>query len=333
MADIGYRLIRAREARGLTLEDAERDTRISRRYLEALEDEQFEVIPAPVYARGFLRSYAQYLGMDPQELLALFPRGDEPRGANGARPGQASLDNPIPATSPSRPTWRQPPRFDSGRTTRPEPRGRRRQPPPPPPTGTINPPADDYVIGGPPPAALRPPARGPQLSTRQPAPRRPPARTTVAEPVIGLEGGTAAPTRRLDRPASERQRNLIVIVAGAGLVAVVVLAAILIATIGGGGGESPQASPTPATTGTATATSEATESAAAAGSVQPGVVPAVIGETEDDAVAAIQAAGLQPRVFQEASAEPEGTVTDQSPAAGTQLSPGSEVRIVVSAGQ
>ena len=105
MAEIGYRLIRAREARGLTLEDAERDTRISRRYLEALEDEQFEVIPAPVYARGFLRSYAQYLGMDPQEILALFPRGeDQARSANGASASRASMDSPIPSTSPSRPS-------------------------------------------------------------------------------------------------------------------------------------------------------------------------------------------------------------------------------------
>ena len=55
MGELGTLLVRAREARGLTIEDAERDTRISRRYLQALESEQFDVIPAPVYARGFLR--------------------------------------------------------------------------------------------------------------------------------------------------------------------------------------------------------------------------------------------------------------------------------------
>src|SRR3970040_2385807 len=65
MSELGSWLIRPREARGLTLEDAERDTRISRRYLQALEAEQFDVIPAPVYARGFLRSYSQYLRLDP----------------------------------------------------------------------------------------------------------------------------------------------------------------------------------------------------------------------------------------------------------------------------
>ena len=77
MKELGSRLMRARETRGLTLEDAERDTRISRRYLQALETEQFEVIPAPVYARGFLRSYSQYLGLDPGEMLSLFPRDEE----------------------------------------------------------------------------------------------------------------------------------------------------------------------------------------------------------------------------------------------------------------
>ena len=71
---IGERLIEAREERGLTLEDAERDTRISRRYLRALEDEAFDIIPAPVYARGFLRSYSQYLGLETAPLLARFPQ-------------------------------------------------------------------------------------------------------------------------------------------------------------------------------------------------------------------------------------------------------------------
>ena len=82
---IGERLIGAREQRGLSLEDAERDTRISRRYLQALEDERFDVIPAPVYARGFLRSYSQYLGVETAPLLARFPQ-DTPSPGSPARP-------------------------------------------------------------------------------------------------------------------------------------------------------------------------------------------------------------------------------------------------------
>ncbi len=74
---LGQMLARARQARGLTLEDAERDTRIARNYLRALEEERFERLPAPVYARGFLRSYSQYLGLDAAEVLALFPQQPE----------------------------------------------------------------------------------------------------------------------------------------------------------------------------------------------------------------------------------------------------------------
>jgi cytoskeletal protein RodZ len=73
MAELGRVLFQARVARGLTIEDAERDTRISKRYLESLEREDFSAFPAPFYARAFLRTYAQYLGLDAAQLLAALP--------------------------------------------------------------------------------------------------------------------------------------------------------------------------------------------------------------------------------------------------------------------
>jgi cytoskeletal protein RodZ len=73
MAEIGRLLQQARVGRGLTLEDAERDTRISKRYLEALEREDFGAFPAPFYTRAFLRTYGQYLGLDVAELLRTVP--------------------------------------------------------------------------------------------------------------------------------------------------------------------------------------------------------------------------------------------------------------------
>jgi len=78
---LGETLRRARQARGITVEDAERAIRIPRRYLEALEQEEFSILPAPVYARGFLRSYSGYLGLNPAELMPFFPVGhvDEPQ--------------------------------------------------------------------------------------------------------------------------------------------------------------------------------------------------------------------------------------------------------------
>lgn len=78
---LGETLQRARQSRGITMEDAERATRIPRRYLEALEQENYGILPAPVYARGFLRSYSGYLGLNPADLLPFFPVGhvDEPQ--------------------------------------------------------------------------------------------------------------------------------------------------------------------------------------------------------------------------------------------------------------
>ncbi len=76
MSPFGETLRRARVDKKITFEDAERATRISRRYLQAMELEDFGILPAPVYARGFLRSYASYLGLNPSELLPLFPVGE-----------------------------------------------------------------------------------------------------------------------------------------------------------------------------------------------------------------------------------------------------------------
>lgn len=72
---LGETLRKARLEKSITFEDAERVTRIPRKYLEALELENFGILPAPVYARGFLRSYASYLGLDPGALLPFFPVG------------------------------------------------------------------------------------------------------------------------------------------------------------------------------------------------------------------------------------------------------------------
>lgn len=78
MPELGKTLSQARVARGLTLEDCERDTRISKRYLDALEREDWKIFPAPVYSRAFLRTYAAYLGLDPQQLMRMFQAAEEP---------------------------------------------------------------------------------------------------------------------------------------------------------------------------------------------------------------------------------------------------------------
>jgi cytoskeletal protein RodZ len=66
---VGETLQLARERKGVDLYRAERDTKIRLRYLQALEDSDWEELPAPVYTKGFLRNYAIYLGLEPDEIL------------------------------------------------------------------------------------------------------------------------------------------------------------------------------------------------------------------------------------------------------------------------
>lgn len=99
--DIGAALNEAREARGISLEQAANDTRISLRFLEALESEEFDELPAPVYVRGFLRSYANYLGVDPQPLIEELAVRETGAGY-AARPGASGGYMPSPVTAQRR---------------------------------------------------------------------------------------------------------------------------------------------------------------------------------------------------------------------------------------
>ena len=98
---IGERLRNAREARGLTVGAAEGLTRIRAVYLQALEDEQFDRLPSPAYARGYLRTYARALGLTPNELVEMYPAafGASPRPVFATTPAQIPI---RPTTPPSR---------------------------------------------------------------------------------------------------------------------------------------------------------------------------------------------------------------------------------------
>lgn len=69
MDELGQILREAREARGLTLEQVAEETRINRRFLDALEQGDYVTLPTPVHVRGFLRNYARFLKLDPAPLL------------------------------------------------------------------------------------------------------------------------------------------------------------------------------------------------------------------------------------------------------------------------
>jgi cytoskeleton protein RodZ len=76
----GDRLKREREMREVSLEEISTATRISNRYLQALESEEWSKLPGGVFARGFVRTIARYLGLDEESLLAEFDlaRSKEP---------------------------------------------------------------------------------------------------------------------------------------------------------------------------------------------------------------------------------------------------------------
>ncbi|MFT8655465.1 MAG: RodZ domain-containing protein [Acetobacter papayae] len=90
MIGVGEALRQRREQLGWSLDDVSGWLRIRRSYLEALESGQAGILPAEVYALGFLRTYGQALGFDPESLAGFYRKGGR---AAGHRP---ELDFPVP---------------------------------------------------------------------------------------------------------------------------------------------------------------------------------------------------------------------------------------------
>ena len=89
MFEIGNSLREARVRRGIEFAQAELATKIRGKYLRALEEEHFEVLPAETYVKGFLRTYAEYLGLDGQlyvdEYNSRFVIGEDQSEARARR--------------------------------------------------------------------------------------------------------------------------------------------------------------------------------------------------------------------------------------------------------
>jgi cytoskeletal protein RodZ len=94
---VGRYLRQEREKKGVSLESVAAVTRITRENLEALERDDFRAISAPVFVRGFLRSYANYLGLDGGELVARYDSQTDllkiPRAKESPQPSKE--ENPI----------------------------------------------------------------------------------------------------------------------------------------------------------------------------------------------------------------------------------------------
>lgn len=74
MSDLGALLRKAREQRGYTLDDIQEVTKIRKRYLEAIEEGDYKVLPGSFYVRAFVKTYAETVGLDAEEVLRLYQK-------------------------------------------------------------------------------------------------------------------------------------------------------------------------------------------------------------------------------------------------------------------
>jgi transcriptional regulator with XRE-family HTH domain len=123
MQSLGAILREAREAMGASTSEAAAQTKIKVQHIEALEREEFDKIAAPIYVKGFLKMYAEYLGLDPGAMIELYKQGNAPLSPNeivgdvreeiDSRPGAGEAFKNAVAALKSRLAERAPKREDA----------------------------------------------------------------------------------------------------------------------------------------------------------------------------------------------------------------------------
>jgi cytoskeleton protein RodZ len=99
--NFGERLKRERELREVTLEEITQATRIGPRFLEALENEEWDKLPGGVFNRGFVRSIAHFLGLDEEAFLAEYDLAHGAHADQQAQKHAQKIEDRIPQT----PLW------------------------------------------------------------------------------------------------------------------------------------------------------------------------------------------------------------------------------------
>jgi cytoskeleton protein RodZ len=106
MFEIGSSLTEARLRRGLDIAECELQTKIRAKYLRAMENDEFDALPAPAYIRGFLRSYAEFLGLDGDLMLDEYesrePLVDRSGDGDSVRRRAAASGSRAPRNRPGR---------------------------------------------------------------------------------------------------------------------------------------------------------------------------------------------------------------------------------------
>lgn len=101
----GEYLKRERELREISLREISDDTKVSFRYLEALEEDNESRLPAPVFIKGFIRSYAQYIGLDPDEALLRYQEYQKGLESSGTRSAVGADPSTVAPPPRNRSLW------------------------------------------------------------------------------------------------------------------------------------------------------------------------------------------------------------------------------------
>lgn len=89
MSELGQLLKEARKEKGLSLDDVQEITKIQKRYLKAIEDGNYAILPGSFYVRGFIKNYAEAVGLEPESVLQLY------RNAAPAPENEPVIEQPI----------------------------------------------------------------------------------------------------------------------------------------------------------------------------------------------------------------------------------------------
>jgi cytoskeletal protein RodZ len=92
MESVGQYLRQQREAKAMSIEEVARATRVPMSSVERLESDQFDELPGEVFVRGFMKSYARAVGIDPDDVLARYTASR-----------RVAWVTPLPISSPTRP--------------------------------------------------------------------------------------------------------------------------------------------------------------------------------------------------------------------------------------
>ena len=97
MPTFGEELKRERELRGIGLREVAEATKVNIRYLEAMERDDFQHLPGGVFNRGFVRAYAQFIGVDPDAMVNAYLMEEQTQKGHGGSTGESLLRGPRSA--------------------------------------------------------------------------------------------------------------------------------------------------------------------------------------------------------------------------------------------